>query len=120
MTTLRIDLETYSDVDLKKCGVHKYVESDAFEIMLFGYKYGTGQVNVIDLAQGGEIPSHIVHALHDPKILKTAYNAAFELACLNKHLLLPLDVTQWRCTSVHATALRGGCAVGHRDRKSVV
>ena len=105
MTTLRIDLETYSDVDLKKCGVHKYVESDAFEIMLFGYKYGTGQVNVIDLAQGEELPAHIILALYDPKILKTAYNAAFELACLNKHMVDPLDVTQWKCTSVHALYL---------------
>lgn len=105
MTTLRIDLETYSDVDLKKCGVHKYVESDAFEIMLFGYKYGTGQAHVIDLAQGEELPAHIILALYDPKILKTAYNAAFELACLNKHMVDPLDVTQWKCTSVHALYL---------------
>jgi len=105
MTTLRIDLETYSDVDLKKCGVHKYVESDAFEIMLFGYKYGDGQVNVIDHARGEEMPAHIIRALYDPKILKTAYNAAFELACLNKHMVDPLDVTQWRCTSVHALYL---------------
>ena len=105
MTTLRIDLETYSDVDLKKCGVHKYVESDAFEVMLFGYKYGTGQAHVIDLAQGEELPAHIILALYDPKILKTAYNAAFELACLNKHMVDPLDATHWRCTSVHALYL---------------
>ena len=105
MITLRIDLETYSDVDLKRCGVHKYVESDAFEVMLFGYKYGDGQVNVIDLAQGEELPAHIILALYDPKILKTAYNAAFELACLNKLMVDPLDVTQWKCTSVHALYL---------------
>ena len=105
MTKLRIDLETFSSVDLRKAGVHKYVESDDFEIMLFGYKYGTSQTNVIDLASGATIPQHIVHALRDPKILKTAYNAAFEIACLNKHLGEPLDVTQWRCTSVHALYL---------------
>ena len=105
MTTLRIDLETYSSVDLKKCGVHKYVESPDFEIMLFGYKWGTGQVNVIDLTAGEEIPAHVLAALDDPKILKTAYNAAFELACLNMHLGRKLDVTQWRCTSVHALYL---------------
>jgi DNA polymerase len=105
MTKLRIDLETFSSVDLRKAGVHKYVESDDFEIMLFGYKYGTGQTNVVDLASGAVIPQHIMHALRDPKILKTAYNAAFEIACLNKHLGEPLDVTQWRCTSVHALYL---------------
>ena len=105
MTTLRIDLETYSSVDLKKCGVHKYVESPDFQIMLFGYKWGTGQVNVIDLMAGEKIPPHVLAALDDPKVLKTAYNAAFELACLNRHLGRKLDVTQWRCTSVHALYL---------------
>ena len=105
MTTLRIDLETYSDVDLKKCGVHKYVESDNFEVMLFGFKWSTGQVCVIDLAQGQKLPEHIVAALDDPTITKTAYNAAFELACLSKHFKRQLDVTQWRCTSVHALYL---------------
>jgi DNA polymerase len=105
MTTLRIDLETYSDVDLKKCGVHKYVESDNFEVMLFGFKWSTGQVCVIDLAQGQALPEHIVAALDDPTITKTAYNAAFEIACLSKHFKRQLDVTQWRCTSVHALYL---------------
>jgi DNA polymerase len=105
MTTLRIDLETYSDVDLKKCGVHKYVESDNFEVMLFGFKWSTGQVCVIDLAQGQKLPEHIVAALDDPEITKTAYNAAFEIACLSKHFKRQLDVTQWRCTSVHALYL---------------
>ena len=105
MTTLRIDLETYSDVDLKKCGVHKYVESDNFEVMLFGFKWSTGQVCVIDLAQGQALPEHIVAALDDPTITKTAYNAAFEIACLSKHFGRQLDVTQWRCTSVHALYL---------------
>jgi DNA polymerase len=105
MITLRIDLETYSDVDLKKCGVHKYVESPNFQVMLFGFKYGSGQAHVVDLMAGEEIPPHILAAIDDPAILKTAYNAAFELACLNKHFGRTLDVKQWRCTSVHALYL---------------
>ena len=84
MITLRIDLETYSSVDLKKCGVHKYVESPDFQIMLLGFKWGDGQVHVIDLMAGEKIPQHLLAALDDPKILKTAYNAAFELACAFK------------------------------------
>ena len=90
---------------MKKCGVHKYVESDNFEVMLFGFKWSTGQVCVIDLAQGQKLPEHIVAALDDPEITKTAYNAAFEIACLSKHFKRQLDVTQWRCTSVHALYL---------------
>lgn len=105
MTTLRIDLETYSDVDLKKCGVHKYVESDKFQIMLFAYAFGDAEVNVIDLMAGEKIPQHVERSLWDPTITKAAYNAAFEMACLTRHYKIRMDETQWRCTSVHALYL---------------
>jgi DNA polymerase len=105
MTTLRIDLETYSDVDLKKCGVHKYVESNNFEVMLFAYAFGDSDVNVIDLAAGEQIPQHVERSLWDPSVTKAAYNAAFEMACLAKHYKTVMDETQWRCTSVHALYL---------------
>ena len=107
MTTLRIDLETYSSVDLKKCGVHKYVESDDFEILLLAYAFDDEAVRVLDLAQGCLESEYqrVVSALKDPRITKTAYNAAFELACMSKHLGEALDVTQWRCTSVHGLYL---------------
>lgn len=36
MQTLSIDIETYSSVNLPKCGVYKYAESPDFEILLFG------------------------------------------------------------------------------------
>lgn len=32
---MSIDLETYSDVDIKKSGAYRYVESPEFEILLF-------------------------------------------------------------------------------------
>jgi len=106
MITLRIDLETYSSVDLKKCGVHKYVESDDFEIMLFGFKYGDGPAAVYDLANGETLPEHIMDALTDPTILKTAYNAAFEMACIGSRFGQEfIKPEQWRCTSVHALYL---------------
>jgi DNA polymerase len=106
MRTLRIDLETYSDVDLKKCGVYKYVDSSAFEIMLFGYRWGNDEpVTVIDLAGGEEIPKDVIAAIFDPTVEKKAFNAAFEIACLSKHFGKQLDHTQWKCTSVHALYL---------------
>lgn len=105
MTTLRIDLETYSSVDLPKCGVHKYVESSDFEILLFGYAYNDEPVHVIDLAQGDKIPPQVLRDLVDPAITKAAYNAAFEIACLSKHLGVQLAFEQWKCTSVHALYL---------------
>ena len=104
-TTLRIDLETYSDVDLKKCGVHKYVESDNFEVLLFAYAFDDEPVKVIDFANGEKIPHELFLKLYDPEVTKTAYNAAFEIACLNRILDANLEREQWRCTSVHALYL---------------
>ena len=46
--TLSIDIETYSDMDLQKCGVYKYAQSPAFEILLFGVSVNGGEVIVYD------------------------------------------------------------------------
>ena len=87
---IAIDIETFSDVDLVKCGVYRYAESPNFEILLFAYSINNGPVQVIDLAQGEEIPSEILAALTDDNITKWAYNASFERICLSfflrKHL----------------------------------
>jgi len=105
MTTLRIDLETFSSVDLRKAGMHRYVESDDFEVMLFAYAFDAEPVQVIDLVQGESIPPEVETAIFDSNVIKTAYNAAFELACLGRHFGRTLDPMQWRCTSVHALYL---------------
>ena len=83
MESLSIDLETYSDIDLKKCGVYKYAESPNFEILLFAYSVDNGPVQVIDLAQGEDIPTEILATLTDETIIKWAYNASFERICLS-------------------------------------
>ena len=80
---LNIDLETYSDVDLAKCGVYKYAESPNFEIQLFGYAINGGEREQIDLACGEEIPEEILAALSDDNITKWAFNATFERICLS-------------------------------------
>ena len=102
--TLSIDLETFSDVDLSKCGVYKYVESPAFEILLFGVSVNGGDVVVYDLAQGEKIPEEIIAALSDNSVTKWAFNASFERVCLSKHLGLPvgeyLDPQSWRCSMI--------------------
>ncbi len=98
MRTLSIDLETFSSVDIGKAGLYKYVQSEDFEILLFAYSFDYGNVKVIDLAQGEQLPQELIAALSDKTILKTAYNAAFEWYCLNKFWKSPID--QWRCTMV--------------------
>lgn len=86
MKTLSLDLETYSDVNLAKCGVYKYAESPDFEILLFGYAVDGGAVQVIDLAQGETIPEEILDALTDDTVTKWAFNANFERVCLSRYL----------------------------------
>lgn len=84
--TISIDIETYSDVDLQKCGVYKYVQSPEFEVLLFGYSVNGAEVKVVDLAQGETIPDDILMALTDENIMKWAFNAQFERICLSAYL----------------------------------
>ena len=83
---ISIDIETFSSVDLGKCGVYKYAESPDFEILLFGYSVDGGPVQVVDLASGEQIPCEILAALMDSKIRKWAFNAQFERICLSRYL----------------------------------
>ena len=102
-------METFSDVDLSKCGVYKYVSSPAFEILLFGYSVDGGDVRVVDLACGEKVPADILAALEDESVMKWAYNAQFERICLSSFLGLPagsyLDPSSWHCSMVWAATL---------------
>ena len=116
--TLSIDLETFSDVDLKKCGVYKYAESPDFEILLFGVSVDGGEATVYDLATGDTVPEEIIRALSDDSVIKWAYNAFFERVCISVWLRRDypqyfssysieedtvrnyLDPSSWRCSLV--------------------
>lgn len=100
MKHLSIDIETRSSVDIGKAGLYKYAQSSDFRILLFAFQEDGNPVEVVDLAQGEEIPEHAVRMLADPDVTKHAYNAAFEWYCLNRAgYRTPLE--QWRCTMAH-------------------
>ena len=105
MRTLSIDIESYSDVDLSKCGVYKYASSPAFEILLFGYAVDGGDVRVVDLACGEQIPDEIIYALSDASVTKWAFNAMFERVCLSNFLGEWLEPEGWHCTMVWSATL---------------
>lgn len=121
MENLSIDLETFSSVDLKKCGVYKYAESDDFEILLFGYSVDGSEVQVVDLAQGETIPEVVLSALTDETVTKWAFNAQFERICLSRYLRdkginvnpgqtvksesLFLNPSSWHCTMIWSATL---------------
>ena len=118
ITSLEIDIESFSSVDLKKCGVYKYAESPDFEILLFGVSVDGGEVTVYDLASGDTVPEEIIKALSDDSVIKWAYNASFERVCLSVWLRRNypqhfssysieedtvrnyLDPSSWRCSLV--------------------
>ena len=121
MENLSIDLETFSSVDLKKCGVYKYAESEDFEILLFGYSVDGSEVKVVDLAQGETIPDAVLSALTDETVTKWAFNAQFERVCLSRYLRdkginvnpgqtgksegLFLNPSSWHCTMIWSATL---------------
>lgn len=115
MRELFIDIETFSPVNLSKSGVYPYAEHPDFDILLFGYSIDGGPVQVVDLASGDSLPGEVVEALVDPGVVKWAFNAAFERACLSAWLhrhhpeLMSarrfFDPGQWRCTMVWSAYL---------------
>lgn len=120
MKSLSIDIETYSSYDLSKCGVYRYTEALDFEILLFGYSFDGGEVQVVDIANGESVPAHILTALTDNRVVKWAFNAQFERICLSRYLRdvgcfentgygIPQDTIggylnpeAWKCTMVWA------------------
>lgn len=102
---LSIDLETYSDVDLIKCGVYAYTDSPAFEVLLFAYSFDGEETKIIDLAQGELLPAEVESAIFDKSIVKTAFNANFERICLSKHFERRISPKSWHCSAVQAAML---------------
>ena len=97
---LSIDIETKSSVDIGKAGLYRYAQSEDFEVLLFAYQMDDGEVELVDLAQGEQIPENVQLMLKDAAVVKHAYNAAFEWYCLNRAgYETPLE--QWRCTMIH-------------------
>ena len=109
MKKLSCDIETFSDIDLIRCGVYKYADSPNFEMLLFAYAVDDGDVHIIDIAGGEELPEEIIQAIKSDTVVKTAYNAQFERVCLSRYLKLPegeyLNPQSWYCTAVQAAEL---------------
>ncbi|HBF6597142.1 TPA: DNA polymerase [Clostridioides difficile] len=105
MRTLSIDIETYSDLDIKKVGVYRYVDSANFEILLFAYAFDNEEVKVIDLVNDEELPKEVIEALNDNKVIKSAFNANFERTSISKFLNINLKPNEWSCTMIKALTL---------------
>ncbi|PIS65907.1 DNA polymerase [Corynebacterium striatum] len=115
MRELFIDIETFSPVNLANSGVYPYADHDGFELLLFGCSIDGGPVEVVDLANGHQLPEKVLSALVDPLVVKWAFNATFERICLSSWLARQypelmagrrfLNPAQWRCTMVWSAYL---------------
>lgn len=105
MSLLAIDIETFSDVDLPKCGVYAYSDSPLFQILLLAYAFDDEPTQVVDLACGERLPERVLAALEDNAITKAAFNAAFERTCISRYLGRRLSPASWQCTAVQSAML---------------
>ena len=104
MPILSIDIETYSDVDLTKCGVYAYSDSPNFEILLFACAFDE-PTQIVDFACGEQLPERVLAALEDPAVTKVAFNAQFERTCISRYLGRRLSPNGWQCTAVQSAML---------------
>lgn len=120
---ITIDIETRSDKDISKCGVYAYTDTPYFDILLFAYSIDEQPVQVVDTANGEEIPENVLAALADENVVKRAFNCNFERVCLSKYLRenYPqyfqsysidedtvgdfLNPESWHCSMIHARTL---------------
>ena len=120
---ITIDIETKSDKDISKCGVYAYADTPYFDILLFAYSIDGQPVQVVDMANGKEIPENVLAALVDENVIKRAFNVNFERVCLSKYLRENhpkyfqsysidedtvgnfLNLESWHCSMIHARTL---------------
>ena len=120
---ITIDIETKSDKDISKCGIYAYTDTPYFDILLFAYSIDGQPIQVVDMANGEEIPESILAALADENVVKRAFNCNFERVCLSKYLRENhpqyfqsysidedtvgdfLNPESWHCSMIHARTL---------------
>jgi len=106
MSECRIDFETRSDVDLRKCGTGPYFESEHFRPLGASYRIGVGALR--DWEFGEPCPEDLRAHLASGGYVR-AFNASFERKCLNwlaENCGWPkVAIDRYRCTAAEAAAM---------------
>lgn len=105
MTRLFLDFETYSKVDLKKCGLDVYARDKSTKVLMLAFAFGNGPVEQWVPAEGEKMPRHLRDALDDPEVIKSAWNAPFERAIFRHVLGIKIPAHEWRCTMALASTI---------------
>lgn len=107
MTTLWLDLETYSECDLRVHGTHRYAEHPSTEIMVAQWAIDDGEPVVVDCTAEGHMhgPYLELHkALRDPDVLVVAHNSVFDRTLVRHVWGYDVPVERWRDSMVKAYA----------------
>lgn len=80
MRELSIDIETYSEVDLRKVGTHVYAAHPSTEIMCLAYAIDDDPVQIWRVAEGEKCPEDFRTAWTTDGVIRRAWNAGgFEM-----------------------------------------
>lgn len=85
-----IDFETYSEVDLKKCGVYRYVQSPTFKPLLLAYALGDEEFQVHEFNDSVDWPDAIT--AHVQAGGRFGSHSAFDFVILVRYF--PLEASQ--------------------------
>jgi len=105
MTSLHVDVESFSAADLTKVGHYRYAQDPSTRMLLFGFAVDDDPIEVVDLYHGERLQTEILRMLLDPSVVKWAHNAAFERVMLQEVMGIPCPPEQWRCTATWARSL---------------
>jgi DNA polymerase bacteriophage-type len=95
MTTLFLDFETRSRIDLRAVGAHRYFEDESTEVLSAGYAADDEPVRVWTR---GEHPGWLTY-VQDPSVVIVAHNAEFERLALEYCFGIRLPASRFRCTA---------------------
>lgn len=98
-STLSLDWETKSELDLSEVGIDLYSAHPSTEILMGAFKIDGQTTEQWVPAEGERIPSDLKEALRDPEVIKIGFNSTFERLIAWRKLGLGVgDYASWRCS----------------------
>jgi DNA polymerase len=100
LKTVHLDYETRSTLNLKDCGLDRYMKHPSTQPLMCAYAFDDGPVNMWCCWTGEAMPSELKAALLDPTIKKGAWNYNFERDCTEYKAGIPIPQGEWFDPSV--------------------
>ena len=106
MHRLHLDYETFSEADLLKTGTDVYARHHSTENLMLAYALDDGDVQQwVPMEHGFEMPADLREMLHDPGVVKIAWNKPFEWSITTHVEGIEVPHNHWRDPMVMALSL---------------